>query len=245
MPSAGAPDSGAAPERAPFRDDRSARDDRRAPASLQSSLRRARLESAERSESVDELRTADYARLDLLRERLEPVLAETPDDCDLFDLGIAPGEHPRLFVDMIAFIEIARDRRSYRFVQDTRHGRVVIAESEGLETMTRRVADYVARRLVEREKALAADALYRSGAASRAKATSTAFARETQVDGPEASAARAMRSVSGTTGQPRKRSRALQIFSRAFVFLIEALGSAAFFALLAAGCYWLWMHFAH
>jgi hypothetical protein len=65
-----------------------------------------------------------------------------------------PGPQPRLFIDMIAFVEMGHDRRLYRFVQDTRQGRVVLAESERLDVMSEAVTSYIARRLIEREKAL-------------------------------------------------------------------------------------------
>jgi hypothetical protein len=42
-------------------------------------------------------------------------------------------------------------------VQDRRQGRVVLAESERLADMTQAITAYVARRMVDREKALASD----------------------------------------------------------------------------------------
>lgn len=128
----------------------------KAPPSLAAALRSARAEAAERSQSMADLRDAEMGRLDLLREALEPVLAHIPADVDLFDTGIVPGEHPRLFIDMIAFVDMARDRRTYRFHHDTRNGRVLLAETESLAAITGALTDYIARRLVERERALAA-----------------------------------------------------------------------------------------
>ena len=86
------------------------------------------------------------------RLSLPPSRRET----DLFDAGLVKGANPRLFVDMIAFVDMGRDRRLYRFHQDTRHGRTNLAESERIEVIVEAVTAYVARRLVEREKALAA-----------------------------------------------------------------------------------------
>ena len=122
---------------------------------MSAALRTARIEEAERSQVLGDLRDAEMARLDLLREMMEPVLAQIPPEADLFDIGIAPGEHPRLFIDMIAFVEMARDRRTYRFLQDRRDGRVVLAESDSVGAMLRALTAYIARRLVEREKMLA------------------------------------------------------------------------------------------
>src|SRR5260370_8313349 len=51
---------------------------------------------------------------------------------------------------------MGRDKRIYRFVQDTRFGRIVIAESHDVATIVDAVTDYVARRMIEREHALVA-----------------------------------------------------------------------------------------
>jgi len=127
------------------------------PASLKAALRRARVEGAEQNEAVAELREAEIARLEILEEAARPIVEQVPADVDLFDLGIAHGERPRLFIDMIGFVEMAHDRRVYRFVQDTRHGRATIAESERVDRMIAAITNYIARRLVERERALASD----------------------------------------------------------------------------------------
>lgn len=124
---------------------------------LRQALRRARVEAAERSDVVIDLRQAEIARLEFLREALAPVFADVPAEIDLFDIGIAPGERPRLFVDMVSFVEMGRDRRLYRFVRDGRHGRSVVAESENVQPIVEAVTAYVARRLVERERLLTDD----------------------------------------------------------------------------------------
>jgi hypothetical protein len=49
---------------------------------------------------------------------------------------------------------MGRDKRLYRFVQDTRFGRKVMAESFEADEIVAAVTRYVARRLVERERAL-------------------------------------------------------------------------------------------
>ncbi|MDP4594013.1 MAG: hypothetical protein NWT00_05525 [Beijerinckiaceae bacterium] len=125
--------------------------------SLKSAIRRARLEAAERSDVLAELRGAEMARLEMLAEALEPLYAQLPDDIDIFDAGVVPGERPRLFVDMIGFVELANDKRTYRFVQDTRHGRVIIRQSDRADTMVGAITDYISQRLLERERALASD----------------------------------------------------------------------------------------
>lgn len=45
---------------------------------LKSALRKARIESAERSDVISELRGAEVARLEILQDQLAPVLAQVP-----------------------------------------------------------------------------------------------------------------------------------------------------------------------
>lgn len=125
--------------------------------SLREALRRARTASADKSGVLVELRTAELARLDLLKDELQPLFAQVPQDVDLFDAAILPGEPARLFIDVLGFVEMGRDKRTYQFFHDTRYGRKLIAESEEIGKITQAITDYVAHRIVEREKALISD----------------------------------------------------------------------------------------
>jgi hypothetical protein len=113
--------------------------------------------SAEKSGVLVELRTAELARLDLLKDELLPVFAQVPQGVDLFDAAIMPGDPARLFVDVLGFVEMGRDKRTYRFFHDTRYGRKLIAETDEIRKITQAITDYVAHRIVEREKALVSD----------------------------------------------------------------------------------------
>lgn len=123
--------------------------------SLKDTMRRLRIEEAERTGVIVALRDAEFARLAILHDRLKPVLAQVPDTVDLFDTGLTPGETPRLWIDMIAFVEMGRDKRTYRFLQDTRNGRRVMVESDDAGIVADRATAYIARRLIERERLLA------------------------------------------------------------------------------------------
>jgi hypothetical protein len=50
---------------------------------------------------------------------------------------------------------MGRDKRSYRFLQDARYGRTLLAESMNVAEIVEAVTKYVAQRLIERERALA------------------------------------------------------------------------------------------
>jgi hypothetical protein len=133
------------------------------PNALKDAVRDARIEAAERSGVVVDLRDAEQARLELLNEALDPLFKEIPADVELFDRGISRGDVPRLWIDVIAHIEMGREKRQYRFVQDTRYGRAVLAETHEIADMVHAVTRYVARRLVERDRALADDTPFGQG----------------------------------------------------------------------------------
>src|SRR5215813_11716911 len=129
------------------------------PMRLRDALRKARIEAADRTGVVVDLRDAEVARLEILNEALDPLFSQVPDNIDLFDRGISQGETPRLWIDVVAHVVMGRDKRMYRFVQDTRFGRIVLAESHEIAVIVQAVTDYVARRMVERERALVATQL--------------------------------------------------------------------------------------
>ena len=125
---------------------------------LTDAVREARIEAAERSGVVVDLRDADVARLELLNEALDPLFKGIPDDVELFDRGLSKGDIPRLWIDVVAHVEMGRDKRQYRFLQDTRYGRAVLAESYEVPALVEAITRYVAGRMVERERALTDDA---------------------------------------------------------------------------------------
>src|SRR6187397_901380 len=126
------------------------------PTRLRDALRQARIEAADRTGVVVELRDAEVARLEILNEALDSLFAEVPEQIDLFDRGVSQGETPRLWIDVVAHVVMGRDKRIYRFVQDTRFGRIVLAESHDVPVIVDAVTDYVARRMIEREHAMVA-----------------------------------------------------------------------------------------
>jgi len=119
---------------------------------LRAALRRARLSEAERSDVIVDLRQAELARLELLGEKLEPMLLQLPPDSDLIDCQVVPGYRPRLWIDMLAYVQMARDRRGYELVSESRAGRQVLFHSEDVGAMAGKVTDYIAHRLVERDR---------------------------------------------------------------------------------------------
>ena len=125
------------------------------PQGLRDALRKARIDQAERSAVVVDLHDAEVARLEVLNDALDPLFEEIPKEVDLFDRGISRGETPRLWIDAITHVAMGRDKRIYRFLQDTRYGRKVLAETVNIPEMVDAVTKYLAQRMIERERALA------------------------------------------------------------------------------------------
>ena len=98
------------------------------PSPLKAAMHQARVEAAERTSVVIDLRDAEVARLELLNEALDPLFADVPADIELFDRGLSRGDTPRLWIDPVAHVAMGRDKRSYRFLLDNRFGRRVLAE---------------------------------------------------------------------------------------------------------------------
>jgi hypothetical protein len=216
---------------------------------LAAAIRQARVENAERAEAIADLREIEMGRLALLESALKPVIGQAPPGVDMFDLALARGEHPRLFVDMIAFVDMAHDRRTYRFHQDTRNGRVLIAESQSVDAIAAAVANYVARRLIERERALASE--WPEAQAERAEYKAPqAYERAPQADKPAEAEARGprarpppaqggidARAGDWPTAPPRRFVRRL---GDALSFFLMMLGSLTLALLIGLGGYLAW-----
>lgn len=124
---------------------------------LAEAIREVKNAVADRDDVVVDIREAQRTRLELLAEELQPVFAEIPEDDDRFDLAISAGAQPRLWLDSVAHVTMARDRRTYRFLRDTRLGRVVLAESADMKPVADQVTRYIAERVIERRRALEGD----------------------------------------------------------------------------------------
>lgn len=149
--------------------------------SLQDAIRKMRIVATERADVLTDLAAAEKARLQLLSEELTDVFKSVPIDTDFFAFTVSGGETPRLWIDMTSHVAMARDRRTYRFLKDTRLGRAVILESAVLDDMADCITNYVAERIIERERALEADWM-----TNRARTVSTPIGAEPPKDAAKA-----------------------------------------------------------
>lgn len=109
---------------------------------------------ADRDDVVVEMKHAKVSRLELLAEDLAPVFADLPPENDSFEFALAQGEVPRLWIDMTSFVRMGKDGRVYEFVKDTRMGRTILSSSKNREKIGASITDYVAERVLERERML-------------------------------------------------------------------------------------------
>ena len=108
----------------------------------------------ERDDVVVDMKAAEEARLVLLADELRPLVKDIDPDDDRFELAMAMGDRPRLWIDMTSFVSMGHDRRTYRFLKDTRMGRIVLGEHLQMEDMADSVSNYIAERVLERERAI-------------------------------------------------------------------------------------------
>lgn len=117
-------------------------------------IRLVRDQRADRQDAIEEMGEVCLVRLEILADQLEQVFADVPTDDARFDFAISSGLHPRLWIDQVAHVAMARDCRTYRFLLDRRDGRVVLAESDRPGPVAEAVTRYIAERLVERRTML-------------------------------------------------------------------------------------------
>jgi hypothetical protein len=125
--------------------------------SLSEAIRQIKGAQAQRDDVVVDMKQAAHARLELLAQDLQQIADEIPKSDDSFDFSLSGGETPRYWIDMTAFVRMGRDPRSYEFVKDTRLGRVLLGESQDRRKIVRMVTNYVAERIIERERAMEGD----------------------------------------------------------------------------------------
>ena len=124
-------------------------DDRR---KLADAVRGAQIAAADRGDVVVDMKEADLARIEILAHDLKPVFDDVPVDDLQWDFAISKGQQPRLWIDPTSHVMMGRDRRTYRFVRDTRLGRIVVAELPDVQPISDAVTNYIAERIVERQR---------------------------------------------------------------------------------------------
>jgi hypothetical protein len=124
---------------------------------LAESMERVRTRQTDRDDVVVDLKHARVSRLEILADNLKPVFNALPEGHDQFEFALSKGETPRLWIDMTSFVRMGGDGREYEFVKDTRLGRTILGRTSNVEKIGERISDYVAERVLERERMIEGD----------------------------------------------------------------------------------------
>lgn len=119
---------------------------------LAEALREARLAEAAHFEAALDLRDSKTLRLQILKDELLPTVQASPEARDLFDLTLLPGEPPKLWVDLTAFVVMEPDHRTYRVLQDRQDSRDLLFEGTDREQAAAAIRRHMAHRMVARER---------------------------------------------------------------------------------------------
>jgi len=120
--------------------------------SLDRAIRKARLAEAAHFDALVDIRDAATLRLQVLKDDLQPVLRGRRETADFIELSLMQGFEPRLWVDLVSYVIMAPDSRTYRFQRDTSAAREVLFETADRKEMAEKITEYAAHRLIERQR---------------------------------------------------------------------------------------------
>ena len=127
----------------------------RAEGGLRAALREARLSEAAHHEAVLSLRDSKSLRLQLLKDDLAPVVAATPEAAEVFDLALIAGEPPKLWIDLITYVVMEPDHRTYRIMEDRQNGREILFEGDDRAQAGEALRRHMAHRIIARQRQVA------------------------------------------------------------------------------------------
>jgi hypothetical protein len=119
---------------------------------LADALREARLAEAAHFEAALDLRDSKTLRLQILKDELLPSVQASAEAKDLFDLTLLPGDPPKLWVDLTAFVVMEPDHRTYRVLQDRQDSRDLLFEGTDRAEAAAAIRRHMAHRMVARER---------------------------------------------------------------------------------------------
>ena len=123
---------------------------------LKEALREARLAEAAHFDAALDLRNSNRSACSSSRMSFLPSCSLRPMRESLFDLALVPGEPPRLWIDLISYVVMEPDHRTYRFLQDRQDERDILFESADRRAVVTEIRRHMAHRLVNRERQTAA-----------------------------------------------------------------------------------------
>ena len=106
---------------------------------FETALKQARLAEAAHIDALVALKDGKALRLDHLRSKLLQGLPEEHGLRRLIDLRLAPGEAPRLFLDLATSVGMGADGRSFELQQDNQGDRIMTYETPDADAMFRQI----------------------------------------------------------------------------------------------------------
>jgi hypothetical protein len=122
--------------------------------SFEDSLRRARLAQSAHFDALADIKDAQTLRLQALRDDLAPVVDGNARLKEFVDLALVPGDPPKLWIDLVTYVVMAPDPRTYCLIQDRSTGHESLFSSRERPEMAKYIGERIAHRLVERERML-------------------------------------------------------------------------------------------
>ncbi|MEC9368667.1 MAG: hypothetical protein VX871_08240 [Pseudomonadota bacterium] len=121
---------------------------------LRDAIRQARVAEAEQIDGALDTRSAELARLEILRGDLQSLFEELPEGDDRFELALVPTTPARLWIDMFTYVAMDPAGENYRLVRNHHKGRRILLETGDAGLLRRRITDHVAQQIVLRERQL-------------------------------------------------------------------------------------------
>ncbi len=119
---------------------------------LEKAMQRMRLSQAERNNALFDLKELEVARLTILADELKPLFKQIPKD-SRFACAIVETTKPRLWIDILSYVVMASDRRRYKLIRERIDTIETIHTTVDYHEMADVVENYIAARLVEKERA--------------------------------------------------------------------------------------------
>lgn len=86
-----------------------------------------------------------------LEADVSDVIADIPNNVDIFHFEVTDGEPPRFWIDQTTFVVMAKNNEGFRMLKDTRVGRILLRESENREAVANAIVQYVAERVAQHQ----------------------------------------------------------------------------------------------
>ncbi|MBC8037701.1 MAG: hypothetical protein H7X89_10855, partial [Rhizobiales bacterium] len=103
-------------------------------------------------EAVRSLSSAASLRLQVLKEELAGIVAASPEAREAFELALAPGDSPRLWIDLNTSVVMEPDPKTYRLVQQGGGNLNIVLETPDRAAMVQQVKLIMAHGMIGRRR---------------------------------------------------------------------------------------------